>query len=233
MRHKLLLGLSLTLLASSVLAQITVNTDGFGRYQINDYLATPTFASGSWGPGTGTFGFNPGGTGSNTWAQFLQFDIQGNEAGFNSATGFSLSLAPDFANGGRSFSIYANAGNNDIAGAGAGFNLINNTTGVSGSVALGGTAIMTGSTSGGAITISNDFDLNSYLGSVDFNSNRYVYFTFWGDTSSTAGGTVDLSGSTLATVSGVTAVPEPSTYALLAGFMAVGLVMVRRRIRQG
>jgi hypothetical protein len=29
----------------------------------------------------------------------------------------------------------------------------------------------------------------------------------------------------------VTAVPEPSTYALLAGFLALGLVMVRRRVR--
>lgn len=35
------------------------------------------------------------------------------------------------------------------------------------------------------------------------------------------------------TISGitVTAVPEPSTYALLAGFVALGLVMVRRRLR--
>ena len=203
-------------------AQTIIGTDGFGRYQINDYLTSPSFSSGSWGPGQGTFGFNPGGTGDHTWAQFLQFDAQGSEALFNAATTFSLSLSTDFANGGRSYTIFANAGNADIAAATAGFNMINNTTGVSGNVALGGTAIVTGSTSGGEITVSSAA-LDTFLSGVDFDSNRFVYFTFVGDTSSTAGGTVALGNSSL------TAIPEPAAYGFIFAAAALGIVLLRRQ----
>lgn len=206
---------------SSLAAQTIIDTDGFGRYQVNDYLTTKSFSSGSWGPGTGTFGFDPGGNGDNTWAQFLQFDTDGLETEFGSATEFSLTLSTDFASGSRSFSVFANAGNNDIAAAGAGFNLINNTTGVSGNVALEGTAIATGLTNSGSFTIANA-QLDTFLSNLDYGSNRYVYFTFIGDTASTAGGTVSLNDSTLA------AIPEPTTYVLIFAMASLGVVLIRR-----
>lgn len=213
--------LASTLLLAGQAMATAVTTDGFGRYQINDYLTSPSFVSGSWGPGQGTFGFDPGGTGDNTWAQFLQFDIDGNEAVFNSAPQFSLNFASDLATGGRSYTLYANAGNNNIAGAGDGFNLINNTTGVSGNVALAGTVVGSGLTDNGSFSF-NSPALDSFLSSVDFDANRYVYFTLRGDTSSTAGGTVALGDSTLI------AIPEPGTLVLVG--LALGtLTLFRRR----
>jgi hypothetical protein len=199
--------------ASSLFAQITVNIDTFGRAQVVSH-ATPTSIA-AWNDDNGFFGGTPGGT--NSHGQLVQFDVSSASAAFNSATEFELNLTGAPGTEGYSFGVAV--GNVDLDG---------NTTAPLGTLAtyfvgIGATTLGTG-VSDTTISLSSNATLNSVLGGNDFTTNPYVYITFLdsvldGGTTVTWGGT------------GLTAVPEPSTYALLAGFLTLGLVLLRRRRR--
>jgi hypothetical protein len=203
--------------ASSLFAQITVNIDTFGRAQVQTHTNPLSIAA--WGESSDTFSGTPGT--DNTWGQLVQYDtssVAGGQAAFNSATEFTLDLTGMAS--GEQYSFGVAVGNSDLLGTG--------TTAPLGALAsyfvkIGGTQLGTGQTST-TISLSNNATLNGVLAANDFNTNPFVYFTFYdevrGDSSSVSwGGT------------GLTAVPEPSTYALLAGFLTLGLVLLRRRRR--
>lgn len=196
-------------------AQTSVSTDVFGRYRINNFLGSAEVADFSWGPSTGTFGFAP--TANDVWAQLLQFNAGAEAAAFGAAPAFSLQLAPDLDNGGRSYSIFVDVGSTDFSGFAAGANIVKNS-----GFGLSGIQIASGVTLSGSFTVSEGI-LDTFLAGVDFGATPYVYFTFRPDVAGAAGGTVDLSGSTL------TAIPEPRVYAAIFGLAALAWVGYRRR----
>jgi hypothetical protein len=77
----------------------------------------------------------------------------------------------------------------------------------------------------GAALLSTNFADYGTAGSVAFSSITGVGMVYEYSTSDTAQREYRLGGLQ------VTAVPEPSTYALLAGFMALGLILMRRKLR--
>lgn len=204
--------------AATATAQITVNMDVFGRYQINNAFTVdpaPEVNPGSWGPGQGTLGGTPN-SGTAVWAQLLQFNAGAEAVAFGAATSFELTVGPDLQNEGRAYDVFVGAGTTNFSGFAAGTNIVGNS-----GVGLGGVQVATGLTSGGSFTLSNAA-LDSFLGGVDFVATPYIYFTFRPH-EGTAVGTVNLSGSTL------TAVPEPSHYAAILGLLGLTFVWLRRR----
>jgi hypothetical protein len=157
----------------------------------------------------------------------IQFDVTGNEAALNNP-GNTITLnfggVTSFGTATSTSLYFAALSNVDVRDQGNGGG-----NGLLASAALmdSGTLVQSGITATG----SANYDVTALLQGLDFSTNKQVYFRFEIDAPTTSPGAVVNTGNGNFAASTLTIVPEPSTYALLAGFLTLGLVLVRRRIR--
>lgn len=225
--------LVLGLLSSSILlnGQSIISTAGSGagafRTQVNDYSTSPSFVTGSATFGDGTVGWaNSGGD----WAfmQMLQFDMAGFESSLNSGNDITLTL-DSFQNlkGGTEYSVwFATLSNVDIRSQGNGGG-----NGILGADPLRDMASMpiTGTKVGTITSIGSfDFDVTSILSSLDYSTDKHVYFRVQVDLPGTNPGVGSL-GTAILADSVITVVPEPSTYAGILGGVSLLWIAARRR----
>ncbi|GEM_PF-5964283 len=220
--------------------QTTVNSSGHGRIQtfydddagypgnIN-YTDSTTYG---WSPGSGTFG---GGTADAfTWSQILQYDLTSgtDQTAFNNATSFELSITNAPTN--QNYSVYASTSQirdfsptatvDNIVAATGGANSVNLwMLGVQPAVGTTNVADL-GTFSGGSVTISGNSALDTLLSDTTFDSTReYVYVVVVPETRAFFNA-ASIDGS-------VTAIPEPSTFALVGLSLLAGYFGVSRRRR--
>jgi hypothetical protein len=225
-----LMTLLMSAFALSLHGQITVTTAGLGtgafRVQIDDPFGTQSFGGSSANFDSNLFGWQNSGNNA-AFSQMIQFDVTGNEAALNNA-GNTITLdfggVTSFGTATSTSLYFAALSNVDVRSQGnAGGN------GLLASAALmdSGTLVQSGITATG----SANYDVTALLQGLDFSTNTQVYFRFEIDAPTTSPGNVANTGAGNFAASTLTIVPEPSTYALLAGMLTLGLVIVRRRIR--
>lgn len=198
--------------------------DGGFRVSVQNPFTSPSFNSGSASFTANTFGWPNSGDNTFNFYQMVQFDVTGFEADLNDTNNTitlnldSISNLFGVSQAGIYFSTLSSV---DARGQGNG-----GANGLLTSAALPttGTAIDTNITTNGTF----DYDVTSILQSLDYSTNKQVYFRLQVIApTSTPGpnqlGTVDLSASTLT----IAPVPEPTSAALMLG--AVSLLSLRRR----
>lgn len=212
-------------LTSSAWAQVITSAgsgDGGFRVTVNDPFGSPSFGTGSASFTANTFGWPNSGDNTFNFYSMVQFDVTGFESALNDTNNtITLNLSSitnlfGVTQAGIYFSTVSSIDAQTQGNGGA--------NGLLTSAALPstGTAIDTNITTNGSF----DYDVTSILQSLDYSTNKQVYFRLQVIApTSTPGinqlGTVDLSASTL------TIVPEPTSTALMLG--AVSLLVMRRR----
>jgi hypothetical protein len=215
----------LSLLASACVlpAQITINTSGTYRSLVADPFGGNTYVAGSFSD-QGGLGWKNSGE-NETFHSFMHFDLS-SQPGVDWSTS-SVTLNVDgFSSGVATASLWL-ADLTDINASTLNYSFFNNPIGNAIAPRDGGSLVTVnpGNTS---------YDITSIIQSLSVTgSTDQLYFRFQVDapTSTPGGGTAvfpNLDASSL-TIGGITPVPEPSTYALFAGAMVLGLVMLRRR----
>lgn len=208
-------------LASTLSAQVVLTWDSGdqARTEVTSVSTTPA-QGGSSSIGSQTFGWKNNGTDA-LFNQVMWFDttnVPGFAADLSDLTGqtVEMSFAMPALNGGQTASLYYATYTNVTSATLLGW-------GMPGT--LESNLIASGLNGNGVLT----YDVTSTLGAAAGAEKNRAFFTLKIDSpaSNPATGTTvidfDWSGATL------TIVPEPSTYALLAGFAVFGLIMFRRR----
>lgn len=214
---------SLGMLSAQV---VVLPLDGSGSIQTADPFGTETLLPNSWNPTGNQLGWKNG-MQNEVFKQILQFDISGEQAAFQEADQVVLDLTGLAFGGATSLSLYSLAPTNtNVTGFAAGF----------GDGAFFGANF--GQTVGTAVSTSilpangssQSFDITAIIENYTLAGSTYLVFRLQAEIPTSNPGSSplafpSLSGSTL------TAIPEPSTYAALAGLAAL-LLVLRRRLRR-
>lgn len=225
---KKILALTLALaFTTSAWAQV-ISSAGSGsggfRVTVQDPFSSPSFSSGSASFSANTFGWPNSGSNTFNFYQMVQFDVTGFESDLNDSGNtitLNLNSITNLFGVSQAGIYFSTLSSIDAQGQGNG-----GANGLLASAALPstGTAIDTNITTNGSF----DYDVTSILQSLDYSTNKQVYFRLQviAPTSSPGInqlGTVDLNASTLT----IAPIPEPTSAALMLG--AVSLLALRRR----
>lgn len=209
-------------------AQTVINTAGSGSGAFAVNVEAP-FGSASFVNASASFASTNLGWRNNgsdgAFAQMIQFTVTGNEAALNDL-GNTVTLTLDSITalgGSSSLSVwFASSSAVDARSQGDG-----GANGLLATAALPTTGLLIGSVSS---TGQHVFDVTSMVQSLDFSTNKQLYFRVQvaGPTSNPGSsplGFASLDGSTLS----IAAIPEPSAAGALLGLGALAMVMLRRR----